>query len=335
MIVNYRPGLRRKYIMLIMEVVILDSGYKSYDFEKEIFEKNGIWLRIFPGYTGNPREKMDFAQNADGILVRHTVINEAFLAGMNNLKAIVRYGVGYDNVDIEACTKYGVKAANVQGYANHSVSDHALALMFSCIRGMWNTRAQLQSGFGSPPVHDIFELNDKMLGIIGIGRIGSLFCRKASPLFAGVLACDPYKPESHFRKLAVQRIDLDGLLERSDVISIHCNLTNETRYLLNSEQFLKMLNKPVIINTSRGEVINEVALLEALNSGKIHSAGIDVFEDEPLTDKQTVLVNYPRIICTGHYAWYSDKASVELQRRAAFNLLNLLKGNTVEDCLNC
>jgi D-3-phosphoglycerate dehydrogenase len=318
-----------------MEVVILDSGYKSYNFEEELFEKNGITLRIFSGYTGNPREKMDFAREADGILVRHTVINEAFLAGMKNLKAIVRYGVGYDNIDIPACTKYGVKAANVQGYANHSVSDHALALMFSCIRGMWNTRTQLQSGFGSPPVQDIFELNDKILGIIGIGRIGSMFCWKASPLFAGILACDPYKPKSHFKQLAVQRIDLDGLLERSDVISIHCNLTDETRYLLNSEQFLKMVRKPVIINTSRGEVINEAALLEALNSGKIHSAGIDVFDNEPLTERQSELVSHPRIICTGHYAWYSDKASVELQRRAAMNLLNLLKGNTVEDCLNC
>ena len=317
-----------------MEVVILDSGYKSYGFEKEIFEKNGISLRIFPGYTGDFDEKMRFAENADGILVRHTPINETFLAGMKNLKAVVRYGVGYDNVDVEACTRHDVKAANVQGYANHSVSDHALALMFSCIRGMWDTRLQLHGGFGTPPVQDIFELNDKILGIIGIGRIGSLFCRKASPLFAGVLACDPYKPESHFSELKVQRVDLNGLLERSDVISIHCNLTDETRHLLGREKFRLMKRKPVIINTSRGGVIDEGALLEALNSEKIHSAGIDVFENEPLKERQSKLVSHPRIICTGHYAWYSDKASVELQRRAALNLLNLLKGNLVEDCLN-
>ncbi len=95
-----------------------------------------------------------------------------------------------------------------------------------------------------------------------------------------------------------------------------------------------MKRKPVIINTSRGGVIDEGALLEALNTGKIHSAGIDVFENEPLTDKQAELVRHPRIICTGHYAWYSDRASVELQRRAAMNLLNLLKGNPVEDYLN-
>lgn len=335
MLVNYSPDFFGNFLIIQnMEVVILDSGYKSYDFEKELFEKNGITLKIFPEYKGDVAEKIRFAGNADGILVRHTSINETFLAGMKNLKAVVRYGVGYDNVDVEACTRHGVRAANVQGYANQSVSDHALALMFSCIRGMWDTKTQLHGGFGAPPVEDIFELDDKILGIIGIGRIGSVFCRKTSPLFSGVIACDPYKPESHFRQLGAQKVDLDELLERSDVISIHCNLTDETRHLLGRGKFHLMKSKPVIINTSRGGVIDEGALLDALNTGKIHSAGIDVFEDEPITHKQTELVSHPRIICTGHYAWYSDKASVELQRRAALNLLNLLIGNPVEDSLN-
>ncbi len=317
-----------------MEIVILDDGYKSYDFEKELFEKNEFRLKIYSANKGDPPEKRDFAKNADGILVRHTKIDEGFLSEMNNLKAIVRYGVGYDNIDIEACTKYGVKVANVQGYANHSVSDHAIALMFTCIRGMWDPEYQLKQEFGSPPVPEIIELHDKTLGIIGIGRIGSIFCKKVSPFFNQVLACDPYKPENHFNQLSARRVELDELLEKSDVISLHCNLTNETKYLLNDERFLMMNKKPVIINTSRGEVISEEALLKALNSGTIHSAGLDVYENEPLTDKQNKLVNHPRVICTGHYAWYSDKASSELQRRAALNLLNFLKGNTVEDCLN-
>jgi len=317
-----------------MEVVILDSGYKSYDFEKELFGENGFSLKIHPTFKGDPSEKRNFAKDAVGILVRHTKIDETFLSEMKNLKAVVRYGVGYDNIDIKACTKYGVKAANVQGYANHSVSDHALALMFSCSRALWNPRSQLLEGFGTPPVPDIIELHDKTLGIIGIGRIGSEFCKKASPFFNHVLACDPYKPENHFNQLSAQRVGLNELLEKSDVISIHCNLTDETKHLLSEEQFLIMGRKPIIINTSRGEVISEKALLNALKSGKIHSAGLDVYENEPVTEKQSKLVNYPRVICTGHYAWYSDKASLELQRRAALNLLNFLTGNPVEDCLN-
>jgi D-3-phosphoglycerate dehydrogenase len=317
-----------------MEIVILDSGYQSYDYERELFGKNGFYLIIYPSYEGDPSEKRAFAKNADGMLVRHTRIDRSFLSEMKKLKAIVRYGVGYDNIDVAACTESGIKVANVQGYANHAVSEHAMALMLSCTRAMWNTRLQLEDKFAKPPVKDIFELHDKTLGIIGIGRIGTEFCKKASGLFKQVLACDPYKPEHHFDKLSAERVVLDELLEKSDVISLHCNLTDETRYLLNKDKFLIMKKRPVIINTSRGEVISEEALLKALNAGIIHSAGLDVFENEPVTEKQSKLISHPRVICTGHYAWYSDKSAVELQRRAANNLLNLLKGNPVEDCLN-
>jgi D-3-phosphoglycerate dehydrogenase len=316
-----------------MEIVILDSGYKSYDFEKELFESNGFSLKIHPTFKGDPSEKRDFAKEADGILVRHTLIDEEFLSAMKNLKAVVRYGVGYDNVDIEACTRHGVKVANVQGYANHAVSDHALALMFSCTRALWDTKYQLENQFGTPPVTGVFELHDKVLGIIGLGRIGSVFCKKAAPLFHEVLACDPYKPDNHFVQLSAKRVDLEELLQRADVITLHCNLTEETRHLLSHREFLLMKKKPVIINTSRGEVISEEALLEALDSGKIHSAGLDVYENEPVTGRQARIVNHPLIICTGHYAWYSDKSMPELQRRAALNLLNFLMGNEVEDRL--
>ena len=317
-----------------MEIVILDSGYKSYDFERELFEKNGFILKIFPGYEGGQAAKMEFARNALGILVRHTLIDDLFLSEMKNLKAVVRYGVGYDNIDVDACTRHKVKAANVQSYANNAVSDHAMALMFACCRAMWNTEAQLFKRFASPPVEDVFELHDKALGIVGLGRIGSVLCRKASPLFREVMAADPHKPQKHFDSLQVKNVSLDELLAKSDVISIHCNLTPETTHLLDDKAFKKIGMRPVIINTSRGSVINEAALLNALVSGRIHSAGLDVFEDEPVTARQSALLSHPRVICTGHYAWYSDQSMIELQKRAASNLLDLLTGKPVKDMLN-
>ncbi len=317
-----------------MKIVILDSGYKSYSFEKELFEQNGFQLEIHPSYKGDKKEKMIFAASADGILVRHTPIDEEFLSCMKNLKAVVRYGVGYDNVDVDACTRHGIRVANVQGYASHAVSDHALALLLSCSRGLWNPSAQVAQKFAAPPCDDIFELHDKTLGIIGLGRIGSELCRKALPLFAGVVASDPYKPDEHFEKAGARKTTLNELLEKSHVISIHCNLTNETRKLIDANAFAKMKNKPVLINTSRGEVVDEKSLLDALNIGIIHSAGIDVFENEPAGESQLPILNHPRTICTGHYAWYSDYSAVELQKRAALNLFNFLTGNPVEDWLN-
>ena len=317
-----------------MKIVILDSGYESYAFEKQLFKDNGYQLEIFPTYEGKKSEKMEFAREAEGILVRHTEIDAGFLSYMKNLKAVVRLGVGFDNINIEACTEFGVKVANVQGYANHSVSDHVLALLFSCSRGLWNTRDQVLNNFARPPVSEVFELHDKTLGIIGLGRIGSELCRKAKPLFKKVIASDPYKPESHFKHLGAINSSLDELLRDSHIISLNCNLTDETNHLLNQSAFIQMKNRPVIINTSRGEVIEETALIKALENNLIHSAGIDVYEDEPCTKAQLKIIDHSRTICTGHYAWYSDRAIRELQKRAARNLLNFLQGNIVEDCLN-
>jgi D-3-phosphoglycerate dehydrogenase len=277
---------------------------------------------------------MEFAKEADGILVRHTRIDDEFLSKMKNLKAVVRYGVGYDNVDIEACTRFGVKVANVQGYANHSVSDHALALIFSCSRALWNTKQQITEKFAAPPVEDIFELHDKTLGIIGLGRIGSELAKKARPLLKEIISADPYKSQKYCNRFSVRKVDLNELLQSSDVISIHCNLTEETHHIINEIAFMEMKKRPVIINTSRGETIDEKALLNALNSGIVHSAGLDVYENEPPSNAQNDLINHPRTICTGHYAWYSDYAAVELQKRAAQNLYHFLTGKEVEDRLN-
>lgn len=317
-----------------MNIVILDSGYKSYEFEKELFEKNGFTLKIHPAYHGERNEKIEFAKDADGILVRHTIIDEDFLNGMNQLKAVVRYGVGYDNVDVDACTRHGVKVANVQGYANHAVSDHTLALIYSCARALWNTKAQIVEKFAIPPADDVFELHNKTLGIIGLGRIGSTLAKKANPLFKEVITTDPYKSQKYCNRFSARKVELEELLNTADIVSLHCNLTAESRHIINAEAFAHMKKKPVIINTSRGETIDEEALLHALNEGIIHSAGIDVFENEPTTEKQHELINHPRTICTGHYAWYSDQSSVELQIRAANNLLQLLQGNEAEDSLN-
>jgi D-3-phosphoglycerate dehydrogenase len=319
---------------LKMKVVILDSGYKSYDLEKELFEGNGFELKIYPTYEGEKAEKMEFAKEADGILVRHTRIDAEFLSKMKNLKAVVRYGVGYDNVDVAACTRAGVKVANVQGYANHSVSEHALAFMFSCSRALWDTKKQITTKFAAPPVDDVFELHDKTLGIIGLGRIGSELAKKAASLFKAIIAADPYKSQKYCNRFSVRKVDMTELLQTSDIISLHCNLTEETHHILNEDTFSQLKKRPVIINTSRGETINEKALLKALNSGIIHSAGLDVFENEPPAIAQNELINHPRTICTGHYAWYSDYAAVELQKRAAQNLFHFLTGKEVEDSLN-
>lgn len=312
-------------------IAVIDEGYDSYAYEERLFEKHGYEFRIFSGERYNRNAKLQFAHEAEGILVRWTIIDGEFLSALPRLRAIVRYGTGYDNIDVRAVKQRKIRFANVQGYASHSVSDHALMLLLSCSRGLLPAQRSFFTGFGQPPFVDILELREMTLGIIGIGRIGSTLCRKARGIFKRILANDPYVPTQRFEELQAEPSNLSRLLQESDAISLHCNLTEETRQLIGEKEFGMMRKRPIIINTSRGPVVDEMALLHALNENKIHSAGLDVFSDEPPGENMKGVLQHPRVVATAHYAWYSVAAGIEMQKRAADNLLGLLQGRDVED----
>ena len=314
--------------MKLNQVAILNTGYESYAFEHQLFAQHGFDLIIYEGDPRNKKAKYEFARNAVGILVRELLIDKEALELMPHLKAIVRYGVGYDNIDLDTARDRSIRVANVQGYANHSVSDHAMALLLACTRDLEESR---NGTFSKPSRKDVLELHDKTLGIIGIGQIGSQFSLKASPFFNKTLANDPYKTEDHMAKHSAEKVKLSTLFKECHVISLHCNLNQETRHLVNRSAIESMNKSPVIINTSRGAVIDEKALLVALNSEKIHSAGLDVFEKEPPGEDQVELMNHPKVVYTPHVAWYSQTSIVTLQRKAARNLISLLNGQQIDD----
>ena len=316
---------------MMKQIAILDTGYESYNYEQQLFAKHGFHLSIYNGPDKDAVKKYAFARKAVGIMVRELVIGDDALTIMPDVKAIVRYGVGYDNIHMKAVKKRNIRVANVQGYANHSVSEHALALMFACTRDVEGSR---QGEFSKPTREDVIELHNKTLGIIGIGQIGSQFSKKASPLFKRTIAYDPYKPPAHIKSCRAEKTTLLELLSESHVISLHCNLTDETRHIIDETAFGRMSNRPVIINTARGPVVDEKALLNALNSGVIHSAGLDVFEKEPPGKDQEELLEHPHVVSTPHIAWYSERSIVELQRRAADNLIGLLTGKKISDELS-
>ncbi len=312
-------------------IAVIDAGYSSYDFEKGLFEEHGYRFDVFSGDRQDLEGKLQFAQEATGLLLRWTPVNNAFLSRLPKLKAIVRYGVGYDNVDLAATRGHDIRVANVQSYANHAVSDHALALIFGCARSLPMGQQTVKQQFGKPPVADVFELADRTLGIIGLGRIGGTLCAKAQSLFKTVLATDPYISANRFTQLNATACDLPTLLAQSDVLSLHCNLAEETRGLLGSAAFKMMARQPILVNTARGPLVDAHALLEALEDRTLHSAGLDVYPEEPPGEDLGPLLQHPRVMATGHYAWYSTRSAIELQRRAALNLLGLLAGEPVDD----
>lgn len=314
-----------------MEIVVIDPGYDSYEYEKRLFEKNGFEFKVFEGGHHDREGKIAFASKAVGALLRWTQVDDTFLQQLPELKAIVRYGVGYENFDFEATKFHGVRVANVQSYANHAVSDHALALLFSCSRRLSDRQITLRDNFGNPPATDVIELSNKTLGIVGLGRIGGTFCQKAQHLFERVLAVDPYIPAERFKSLGAEHCDFQTLLYESDAISIHCNLTHETQNLFDDRAFSMMAKRPILVNTARGPVVDAKAVLDALHNDTVHSVGLDVYPEEPPGDALKPLLSHPHVIATGHYAWYSIKSSKELQKRAVNNLLALLRGDEVED----
>lgn len=316
-----------------MKIGVLDSGYTDYTLEEKTVGEAGYELEVFNDHFGSIRDKVEFSRDKTGLFIRQTAINARFLAACPDLKAIVRYGIGYDNINLADAAARDVKVANVQGYATYCVAEHAMTLMFACLRSLPAGEAGIYERFGKPPRSDIFELHNKTLGIIGLGRIGSRFALNCRPLFRNIMAVDPYRAPEEFTQSGVVKAELDELLSGSHIISLHCNLTEETLHLINRAAIGRMRERPVIINTARGPVMREEDVLWALNENLIHSVGIDVWEDEPVSVKQDPLIRHPRVISTGHYAWYSDASSMELQKRAAENMVGLLQGKHVPDRL--
>ncbi|MBD3288485.1 hypothetical protein GF337_06735 [candidate division KSB1 bacterium] len=314
-------------------IVVFDTGYDSYDYERQLFENAGYRFEIYRGDPFDREQKIAFCRNAVGLLIRSSRMNESLYDSIPTLKAIARYGVGHDNIDLEGAKRRNIKIANVQGYASHSVSDHALSLMYACARLLPTGVAHIHDKFAAPPGKPVIEFHDKTLGIVGLGRIGGCLSRKCQPLFTRILASDPYIPDERFREFGAEKSNLDAILQHSDVISLHCNLTKETTGLFDAAAFAKMQRQPIIINTARGPVLDEPALLKALNNGTVLRAGLDVFVKEPPDESNAELLMHPAVIATGHYGWYSETASAELQKRAADNLLALLNGEEIEDCL--
>jgi D-3-phosphoglycerate dehydrogenase len=255
---------------------------------------------------------------------------------MQHCRIIVRYGIGIDSVDIPAATERGIMVANVPDYCVDEVSDQALTLLMMLSRQMIPAislaREERWSISKMPNLH---RLRGQTCGLAGCGKIGSLLAGKAAALGMRILIYDPYLSESRSREMGAELASLDALLARSDFISLHMPLNDQTHHLFGQATFAKMKDTACIINTARGGLIDEAALLAALHSGKIFGAGLDVMESETsFTPTGRALVNHPKVIVTPHTAWLSDEARNTLQARAVEQVIACLKGETPYGLVN-
>ena len=315
-----------------MKVIVSDCDHESMQIEKDVLAKAGLDFTHMAARTQD--EVIEQCKGGNIILNQYGKFDERVFTALPEVKQIVRYGVGVDNVDLEAATRHGVQVCNVPDYGMHEVSDHALALMMALIRKVpatvTHTRNREWDFRKMAPIRRISEMT---IGVLGVGRIGGLFAKKVLPLCKQVVVCDLNKADLESKIPGVKQVDLEELLAISDVLSVHCPLSDETRNLLNAEKLNSMKSGAIIINTARGGIIDEEALADLLEAGKLGGAALDCVAQEPI-DKTSRLLDMENVFLTPHMAYYSEESSVELKRKVAEEAARFAKGEPVHYPVN-
>lgn len=315
-----------------MKVVITDFEYPNVDQERKIITKFGAELHACHLKTQD--EIAAATEDADAVIVQYATITKEIIARMKHCRMIIKYGIGVNNIDSEAATAKGIYVCNVPDYGVDEVSNQAIAMMLALAKKLPIVTKALKNGeWGYSSTVPLFRLNGSTLGLVGLGRIPSLVAHKMSNFGMKILAFDPYLSAGEAKKRGAELVNFDTLCEKSDFISIHCPLTESTTHIFNRTAFKKMKKTAFLINTARGPVIEENALVEALATGEIAGAGLDVFESEPVA-KTNRLLQMDQVIATPHCAWYSEEAITTLQRKVAEEVVNVLSGNRPFNCTN-
>lgn len=274
------------------------------------------------------------AKDADAILTTYDDVNREIIESLEKCQIIARYGIGVDNVDIEAATEKGMYVTNVPDYCIHEVADHALALMLTYLRKVIPYQNSTKSGEWDISVGEpIHRLQGLTLGLMGFGKIARELAKKAKAIGLDIITSDPYISEDIVEEIGAELVEKDELIETSDVISVHVPLTDETKHMFSENEFKKMKDNTLIINTSRGPVIDTEALNKAVENGEIQGAALDVMEKEPLEEDNPLLTR-DDVIVTPHAGWYSEESLIELREKATSRVIETLQGQKPENLVN-
>lgn len=305
-------------------VLVADCDHPDIDIEKQVLADvcSGLpWLNC-----RTEDEVIAQCAEAEALIIMYAPLTRRVMQHLKRCKIIARYGVGVDTIDLKAAAELGIIASNVPDYGTEEVSDHALAMML-CLtrkiamasslvkRGQWDFRLM-------QPIH---RHQVQTIGVIGMGRIGSAMAHKTHAMGMRVLAFDPYLKNMSRIPDYVTLVSLEELLRESDVVSVHCPLNDETRNLLDEEKLGLMKPGAYLVNTARGNIVNEVALEKMLAEKRLAGAALDVLSAEPGRIDHP-LFKYDNFLCTPHMAWHSSESAQELKRKAAEEVRRVMRG---------
>ena len=305
-------------------VIVIPDYLTECAIEREVFGQQAT-IRMLGALTES--QILDSIGDAEIVLLYHDIsLSLSSISRMQKCKAIIRCGVGYNNVDIKAAGDLGIVVCNVPDYGTEDVADHALMLLLSATRRLIPSHEAIRAGgwdsqlvFGTP------RLRGKTLGLVGCGRIGTAMALRARALGMDIAFYDPFVRPGTDKMLGIRRVwNIEDLMRQSPFISLHCWLDEGSRHIINSETLGCLQPGSILVNTARGGCIDEVALIDALENGQLAGVGLDVSEEEPVRTR--ALRSHPRIVWTPHVAYYSVEGYREMRQKGAEEGLRVLSG---------
>ena len=308
-----------------MNVVYTDNGFGDTEIERQLVEAAGG--KLIAHQCRTEEEVLFLSRDADALLVQWAPITAKVIDCLApNCRLIVRIGIGVDNVDLEAARERDIDVCNVPDYCTDEVADHTMALALSLLRQIGQTDSRTRRGQWSiTPDRPIAAFSSQNFVTVGFGRIAQAVLERARGFRFRLGAVDPNLADDVFNDAGVTRLSLDEAFRRADVLSLHCGLSDETYHLVNDARIGMMKPSAVVVNTSRGGLVDPRALAGALATGRIAGAGLDVYEQEPLPEKSP-LRSCPNTLLTSHVAWYSTDSIIRLRELAAREIVRYING---------
>jgi len=318
-------------------ITLIDHEWENLEIEKNIIknfttEETPIKFNFLQ--SRDKTEIMNGIKNTDAIIVMYANISKEIIDSADNLKIISRYGIGVNNIDVKAASQKGIIVGNVGDYCIEEVSNHALSMILSSTRRLFSFNYYVKNNqwdfkLTKTPVR-ASKLN---VGLVGFGQIAKRLAEKLDVIGYNVLAYDPFVEEKEMNSLNVKKVSMNTLLNTSDYVSLHSPLTDDTHHLIQKSSLEKMKESAVLINTSRGALIRENDLIDALNKKTIAGASLDVIENEPLRENHPFL-SMDNVVLSPHAAWYSEDAIIEIRSKAVMNVINYMQGKTPRYIVN-
>ena len=315
------------------KVLITDYVWPNIEPEKKVIEASGGEVVVAP--DSSEETLIALAKDVDVIMTCFAQVTDKVIESAKKCVAIGRFGVGVDNISVKKATELGIPVTYVPDYCMEEVSDHVLALLHT-----WNRKIALfdksvkDEGWGHLKLSmRIMRLREKVLGIVGFGRIGQMVAEKASVFGMKIIANDPIISKNEMEKLGVESVSLKHLLSTSDFVTLHAPLITQTHNLISTEELNLMKKDSFLINAARGPLIDEKALYHALKNGTIGGAGLDVMVDT-IPEKNHPLLQLDNILVTPHIAFFSQESTLELEERAAQEVVRVYKGQMPENLVN-